>query len=77
MFTYAIAALLVGILIVLSCMMSLTLNTKRTFKRHRIQKRSRGAVICSPLLQDAIFAINEKYNSPWLAEVEVESEVDC
>ncbi len=64
MFTYTIAALLVGCLIFFSCMMSLTLNTKRTFKRSdRAIKRSRGAVISSPRLQEAIFAINEKYKS--------------
>ncbi len=78
MFTYAIATLLVGFLIVFSCMASLTLNTKRTFKRHdRALKSSRGAVISSPRLQDAIFALNERSQSFWVAEVEVESEFDC
>jgi hypothetical protein len=77
MFTYAIAALLVGFLIVFSCRVSLMLNTKRTFKRHdRALKSSRGAVISSPRLQDAIFALNERYQSSWAAEVEVETEFD-
>lgn len=59
-------------------MMSLTLNTKRTFKRSdRAIKRSRGAVISSPRLQEAIFAINEKYKSFWAEEVEVDPEFDC
>lgn len=70
-FIYIIATLMVGTLIVLSCRMSMLLNTKRTFKRYqRILKRSRGAVICSPFLQDAIFATNEKYTSFWAAEIE-------
>jgi hypothetical protein len=71
LFTYIIATLMVCILIVLSCLMSITLNTKRTFKKYqRILKRSRGAVISSPFLHDAIFATNEKYTSFWTAEVE-------
>ena len=71
LFTYIIAMLMVCALIVLSCLMSMTLNTKRTFKKYqRTLKRSRGAVISSPFLQDAIFAINEKYKPFWAAEVE-------
>jgi hypothetical protein len=71
LFTYIVATLMVCTLIVLSCFMSMTLNTKRTFKKYqRILKRSRGAVICSPFLQDALFATNEKYTSFWAAEVE-------
>ncbi len=69
--TYVIATLMVCTLIVLSCLMSMALNTKRTFKKYqRIIKRSRGAVISSPFLQDALFATNEKYTSFWAAEVE-------
>ena len=69
--TYVIATLMVCTLIVLSCLMSIKLNTKRTFKKYqRVLKRSRGAVISSPFLQDALFAINEKYTPFWAAEVE-------
>ncbi len=69
--TYVIATLMVCTLIVLSCLMSMTLNTKRTFKKYqRIVKRSRGAVISSPFLQDALFETNEKYRAFWAAEVE-------
>jgi hypothetical protein len=71
LFTYIVATLMVCTLIVLSCRMSMMLNTKRTFKKYqRLLKRSRGAVISSPLLQDAIFATNEKYRSFWAAEIE-------
>jgi hypothetical protein len=71
LFTYIIATLMVCTLIVLSCLMSITLNTKRTFKKYqRILKRSRGAVISSPFLHDALFETNEKYRPFWAAEVE-------
>jgi hypothetical protein len=70
-FIYIVATLMVGTLIALSCRVSMLLNTKRTFKKYqRILKRSRGAVISSPFLQDAIFATNEKYMSFWAAEIE-------
>jgi hypothetical protein len=77
MFTYAIAILVAICLIVFSCMLSLTLEPRRTFKRHdRAIKRSRGAVISSPRLQDAIFALNEKYEVFWTAEVELDQKID-
>ena len=71
LFTYIIAAVMVCTVIVLSCLMSIALNTKRTFKKYqRILKRSRGAVISSPLLHDALFEINDKYMPFWATEVE-------
>ncbi len=77
---YAIAALLVGLLFFLSCKMSLALDTKRTFKRNQPpaprRKRARGAVISSPNLQDAIFALNEKYSEFWATEVELKPDID-
>jgi len=76
MVTYAIALLSVVFLIGFSCMISLTVNTKRTFKKYdRTVKRSRAAVISSPRLQDAIFAINEKYKSFYMAEAEFDPEL--
>jgi hypothetical protein len=73
MVTYVIAILLICILIVLSCLLSVTLSTKRTFKKYqRPFKRSRGAEISSPFLQDAIFAVSEKYKSFWVTEIEVD-----
>ena len=76
LFTYIIAAVMVCTVIVLSCLMSMTLNTKRTFKKYQcILKRSRGAVISSPFLHDALFATNEKYTSFWAAEVEPDPHV--
>ena len=75
MFAYVIATLLVCILIVLSCLLSVTLSTKRTFKKYqRPFTRSRGAEISSPFLQDAIFAVNEKHKSFPAAEVDVDSD---
>lgn len=71
MFTYVIAMLLMGMLIVLSCLMSVALSTKRTFKKYqRPFKRSRGAEISSPFLQDAIFAVNEKYKPFWATDAD-------
>jgi hypothetical protein len=34
-------------------------------------------VICSPFLQDALFATNEKYTSFWAAEVEPDPNACC
>lgn len=75
---YIIAMLLIMFLIVLSCRMSLVLDTKRTFKPRSLPapRRSRGAVICSPELQDAIFARNEKYRAFRVAKVEVDPGLD-
>jgi hypothetical protein len=78
MFTYIIALLLIGLLIAFSCRMSLVLNKTRTFKKsHRPVRRTRGAVITSPRLQEAIFAINERYQSFLAAEGEAEPEFEC
>jgi hypothetical protein len=74
---YTIATLLIVFLFFLSCKMSLALDTKRTFKRSRpVPKRARGSVFCSPKLQDAIFAKNEKYAAFWATEVEIDSSMD-
>ena len=73
LFTYVVATLVMGVLIVLSCLLSVALSTKRTFKKYQPSfKRSRGAEISSPFLQDALFAVSEKYRPFWIQEVEAD-----